>query len=54
MRPTIEALGDDIDELFTLMEPWGATIRDGFGYLVIGPARPGVRGQGPEPTGGQP
>ena len=37
MTPAIEALGDDIDELFTLMEPWGATIRDGFGYLSSGP-----------------
>jgi len=37
MRPSIEALGDDIGELFALMEPWGATIRDGFGYLSSGP-----------------
>jgi hypothetical protein len=37
MRPAVEALGDDIDELFTLMQPWGATIRDGFGYLSDGP-----------------
>jgi hypothetical protein len=37
MQPAIEALGDDISELFSLMEPWGATVRDGFGYLSSGP-----------------
>jgi hypothetical protein len=37
MRPAIDALGDDIDELFTLMAPWGTTIREGFGYLASGP-----------------
>ncbi|MBI5087453.1 MAG: hypothetical protein HZB15_00895, partial [Actinobacteria bacterium] len=37
MRPVIEALGDDITELFSLMEPWGTTIREGFGYLSGGP-----------------
>ena len=35
--PRSTALGDDIDELFALMEPWGATIRDGYGYLSSGP-----------------
>ena len=24
MRPAIEALGDDADELFGIIEPWGA------------------------------
>ncbi|MGE0140897.1 MAG: hypothetical protein AB7R77_24105 [Ilumatobacteraceae bacterium] len=37
MRAVIGALGDDIHELFTLMEPWGTTIREGFGYLSGGP-----------------
>jgi hypothetical protein len=37
LRPVVDALGDDIDELFHLMEPWGKTIRDGFGYLSGGP-----------------
>jgi hypothetical protein len=37
MRPAIEALGDDIDELFTIMTPWGATVRAGKGYLSSGP-----------------
>ena len=37
MAPAIDALGDDIDELFTTLEPWGATVRAGFGYLSAGP-----------------
>jgi hypothetical protein len=37
MRPAIEALGDDIDELFEIMTPWGAAVRDGKGYLSSGP-----------------
>lgn len=37
MAPAIDALGDDADELFTLMAPWGATVRAGHGYLASGP-----------------
>lgn len=37
MRPAIEALGDDIHELFEIMTPWGAAVRDGKGYLSSGP-----------------
>ncbi|CAB4540989.1 MAG: hypothetical protein F2534_01560 [Actinobacteria bacterium] len=37
MRPTIEALGDDVDELVALMTPWGAAVRAGKGYLSAGP-----------------
>jgi len=37
MRPTLEALGDDIDELVALMTPWGAAVRNGKGYLSSGP-----------------
>ncbi|CAB4886915.1 unannotated protein [freshwater metagenome] len=37
MTGAIAALGDDIDELFTIIEPWGATVRAGFGYLSSGP-----------------
>lgn len=37
MRPAIDALGDDADELFGLMEPWGAAVRAGKGYLAAGP-----------------
>jgi len=36
-EPTISALVPDIDELFRIMGPWGATIRAGFGYLPSGP-----------------
>jgi hypothetical protein len=37
MATAIEALGNDIDELFTIMEPWGTAVRAGFGYLASGP-----------------
>lgn len=37
LTSAITALGDDIDELFTILEPWGAAIREGFGYLPTGP-----------------
>ena len=37
MAPTIHALGDDIVELLQTMRPWGATVRDQFGYLSSGP-----------------
>lgn len=36
-RPTIDALGDDLDELCTLLEGWGAAIREAAGYLPGGP-----------------
>jgi hypothetical protein len=35
--PAIEALGDDLDELLGILEPWGAAIRDVGGYLPGGP-----------------
>jgi hypothetical protein len=37
MAPAISALYADIDELFSIMAPWGATVRAGFGYLPSGP-----------------
>jgi hypothetical protein len=37
MAAPIAALGDDINELFSILEPWGATVRAGFGYLASGP-----------------
>jgi hypothetical protein len=37
MQPALDALGDDADELFALMEPWGAAVREGRGYLASGP-----------------
>jgi len=37
VRPALDALGDDIGELFAILTPWGETIRAGKGYLVAGP-----------------
>ena len=37
MRVAIEAIGDDFAELVALMEPWGAAVRAGLGYLSSGP-----------------
>ena len=37
MKPALDALGDDADELFTLMEPWGVAVRAQHGYLASGP-----------------
>jgi hypothetical protein len=37
MAPAIAALGDDIEELFAILSPWGEAIRAGRGYLGAGP-----------------
>jgi len=37
MRPAIEAIGDDFDELISIVTPWGAAIRAASGYLPGGP-----------------
>jgi len=37
MAPAVSALGDDIDELFAILAPWGEAIRAGRGYLGAGP-----------------
>lgn len=37
MRPALDALGADIEELFAILAPWGETIRAGRGYLGAGP-----------------
>lgn len=37
MAGAINALGDDIGELVAILEPWGETVRSGFGYLSSGP-----------------
>jgi hypothetical protein len=37
MAPALDALGDDVFELFTIMEPWGSAVRAGLGYLSDGP-----------------
>ena len=34
MRPAIEALGDDFDELIAILGPWGDAIRASGGYLT--------------------
>jgi hypothetical protein len=31
MKPVLEALGDDIDELFAILTPWGQAVRDAKG-----------------------
>jgi hypothetical protein len=33
MRPAVDALGDDIDELVAIMQPWGEAVKDAGGYL---------------------
>jgi hypothetical protein len=33
MRPAIDALGGDIDELVAIMTPWGEGVKDAGGYL---------------------
>jgi hypothetical protein len=35
--PMLVALGDDVHELFSILEPWGAAVRDAKGYLPSGP-----------------
>ncbi|HZA76151.1 MAG TPA: hypothetical protein VE623_07135 [Acidimicrobiales bacterium] len=37
LRPAIEALGDDLDELVGIVQPWSTAIRDARGYLPFGP-----------------
>ena len=37
MRPVLDALGDDVRELCSILEPWGTAIRAGGGYLASGP-----------------
>lgn len=37
MAAAIGAIGDDFEELFTTLQPWGAKVRAGFGYLASGP-----------------
>ena len=37
MAPVIAVLGDDIEELFRILGPWGDTVRTQFGYPAAGP-----------------
>jgi len=34
LQPAVEALGDDVDELVAILEPWGTAIRSAGGYLT--------------------
>jgi hypothetical protein len=36
-RPVVEALGDDLDDLLDILQPWGREIRDAHGYPASGP-----------------
>jgi hypothetical protein len=44
MRPAVDALGDDAEELCAILEPWGAAVRAAGGYLANGPHDLGGRG----------
>jgi len=37
MAPALEALGDDAEELFRILQPWGEAIRAARGYPASGP-----------------
>ena len=37
MKPVLDALGDEIDELFAILAPWGVAIREAKGYPASGP-----------------
>ncbi|MDP2292884.1 MAG: hypothetical protein Q8M22_16980 [Actinomycetota bacterium] len=37
MAGALKALGTQLDELLDIMNPWGATVRAGFGYPASGP-----------------
>lgn len=37
MMPVLDRLGDSVHEVSDLLAPWGATIREGFGYPASGP-----------------
>jgi len=36
-RPIVEAIGDDMDDLLGVLQPWGRAIRAAGGYLAAGP-----------------
>jgi hypothetical protein len=36
-RPIVDAIGDDLDELLTILQSWGEDIRAAGGYLPSGP-----------------
>jgi hypothetical protein len=44
MAPVIDALGDDVEELITVLSDWGRQVRAGHGYLASGPHDLAARG----------
>jgi hypothetical protein len=34
LRPALDVLGDGADELFSILEPWGAAMREAGGYIT--------------------
>jgi hypothetical protein len=36
-QPIVDALGDDLDELVAILQPWGEAVRAAGGYLPSGP-----------------
>jgi hypothetical protein len=36
-RPAVEALGDDLDDLLSILLPWGGALRDAGAYPASGP-----------------
>ena len=36
-QPILDALGEDLDELVSILEPWGQLVRDAGGYPRSGP-----------------
>jgi len=44
MQPALDALGDDVAELCSILEAWGAAVRAAGGYLANGPHDLGGRG----------
>ena len=36
-RPIVDALGEDLDELVSILEPWARRVRDAGGYPRSGP-----------------
>ena len=43
VAPSLDALGDDVDELLGILEPWGADDPRGRRLSPVGPARTRVR-----------
>jgi hypothetical protein len=37
VAPALDALGDDLDRLLEILEPWGSAVRGAGGYLPSGP-----------------